>query len=86
MDGHGAAGAACIPPQNKQRVTRCRRHCVTSRGEAWCRFPWCEQVRRGSLRIKHPYLISVAAAPRGGGAAAGRQSFQFSFGRTWRMR
>eukprot|EP00661_Eupelagonemidae_sp_cell13_P018727 gene18727-biopygen21977 len=34
------------PPQNKQRVTRCRRHCVTSRGEALCRLPWYEQSRR----------------------------------------
>eukprot|EP00661_Eupelagonemidae_sp_cell13_P008641 gene8641-biopygen4645 len=48
MDGHGAAGAACIPPQIKQRVTRCRRHCVTSRGEVLCGLPWCEQVRRGT--------------------------------------
>eukprot|EP00661_Eupelagonemidae_sp_cell13_P008266 gene8266-biopygen21138 len=50
MDGHGAAGAACIPPQNKQRDTRCRRNCVTSHVEALCRLPWCEQVRRAYLR------------------------------------
>eukprot|EP00661_Eupelagonemidae_sp_cell13_P007957 gene7957-biopygen15125 len=86
MDGHGAAGAACIPPQNKQRVTRCRRHCVTSRGEALCRLPWCEQVRRGLFGSSIPILSQL---PQLQEAAARRQAgkaFSLSFPRTWRMR
>eukprot|EP00661_Eupelagonemidae_sp_cell13_P019803 gene19803-biopygen7010 len=52
------------PPQNKQRVTRCRRHCVTSRGKALCRLPWCEQVRRGPKRTHRRSLRSSEESPR----------------------
>eukprot|EP00661_Eupelagonemidae_sp_cell13_P007515 gene7515-biopygen22545 len=74
MDGHGTAGAACIPPQNKQRVTRCRRHCVTSRGEALRRLPWCEQVRRGPKRTPRMSLRTSEESPRVHTPQSGSQS------------